>query len=345
MLVVMRINPVFIMNNFYRISLYILSFSLSSIILFSFTPINNFDKKELLGIIVSISSIIVAIIVTYLFSKLFSEKTIRVERKKEIDEFSKKITYLRRMAFHIKGMHNFWRYKNVNLKAIIDQKYPDLIYEEYRGYEVNGIKKFTYEELSKINDDIYGTDGQAYLALKALEDNEDTLAFYEEFNPKNYSLEDIGRYYEYANSFWYFLDRSERETYDFQRVHRYTLNFIDELYIKITGTQINQGNYRESLKNLFTLFEAEIFKKHFYLTKLNSNTFPRSFQISFVNMLVFLLLLILSLFFFTISLENISAYKSTLFLISLFVSNALDLIAITYLSLKSELVVNDVFKI
>jgi len=333
------------MKTFYRILLYEISFSITFLILISYTPISTFEKKESLSTIISVVSIILAIIITYLFSKLFAEKSIRIERKKEIDEFAKKITYLRRIAFHIRGMHDFWKHNNHNLKSIIDNRYSGLLYEEYRSYEIPGIRIFTYEESTKISDEIFGTDGQAYLALKALEDNENSFAFFSEFNPQNYSLDDISRYKEYAGSFWYFLDRSDRETYNFSRVNRYHLNFVDELYFKITGNQINQEDYRQNMKDLFSLFDSDIFEKHSFLNNLNSDIFPRIFRVSFLNMLVFLILLIFSVIFYTITTSSIFDYLSTLFLLSLFISNTFDLILITFQSIKSELDVNDIFTI
>ena len=311
----------------------------------SYTPILTFSKKETLTTIISVVSIILAIIITYLFSKLFAEKSIRVERKKEIDEFSKKITYLRRIAFHIRGMHDFWRYKQHNLKSKMDGKYSDLIYEEYRGHEIRGIRQFTYEELVIINKEISGIDGQAYLALKGLEDNENSYSFFTEFNPQNYSLNDISRYKEYVGSFWYFLDNSDKRVYDFNRVNRYYLDFIDELYFKITGNQINQNDYRQSIKELFEYFNSEIFEKHYFLNSLNTDVFPRIFRASFFNMLVFLFLLIFSVISCTITTSLNFDYFSTLILLSLFVSNTFDLILITYQSIKSELNVDEIFKI
>lgn len=331
------------MENFYRILLYEISLTISFIILLSYTPILTFDKKEILSTIISVASIILAIIITYLFSKLFAEKSVRIERKKEIDEFSKKITYLRRIAFYIRGMYDFWRHEGHNLKSIMDSRYAELLYEEYRCSEIPGIRQFSIEESAKISDDIFGTDGQAYLALKALEDN--TYGMFSEFNPKNYSLNDIARYKQYASSFWYFLDRSDPEVYNFRRVNRYHLNFIDELYFKITGNQINQEDYRLSIKDLFSLYDSEIFEKHYFLNNLNSDTFPRFFRISFFNMLILIFLLLLSVIFYTITLSINFGFLSSIFLLSVLISNTLDLIVITFQSIKSELDVKDIFTI
>jgi hypothetical protein len=333
------------MKNFYRALFYELSLFMSLIIFLVFTNSLEFDKASTLGTVISAVSIILAIIITYLFSKLFAEKSIRIERKKEIDEFAKKITYLRRIAFHIRGMHDFWRHEGHNLKSRMDGQYDDLTYEEYRGYEIPGIRKFTYEESMKINEDIFGTDGQAYLALKALEDDDSSYSFYTEFNPKNYSLQDIARYKEYASSFWYFLDRSDRTVYNFNRVNEYHLKFIDELYFKITGAQINKADYRMALKDLFSHFDSEIFEKHSYLTSLNADIFPKVFKMSFMNMLVFLILLILSLFVYVINVNETFNYLASLILLSLFISNTVDLIVITYQSISDELDIKDIFTV
>ena len=51
----------------------------------NYTNINEFKKEEILSTLISVISIIIAIVVTYLFSKVFAEKSIKIERKKEID--------------------------------------------------------------------------------------------------------------------------------------------------------------------------------------------------------------------------------------------------------------------
>jgi hypothetical protein len=332
-------------RKYFRGILYVISFSISSIVLFHFTPINSFDRKLLLDLLVSVNSVIVAITVAYLFSKLFSEKAIRVERKKEIDDLSKKITLLRRIAFRIRKMHDFWRYRDKDLKAIIDRKYPDLTYEEYRGIKGPQWRVLDYEEMVRIGEEIYGTDGQAYLALKGMEDSDDEYSFYVEFNPKNYSAEEISRYIDYSRSFMYFLENGDRVHYDFARVNRYHLDILADLYFKITGRNIDDSNFRKSLSDLFNSFEEVFFRKHYYLSRMNADVFPKVFRINFFNLLVFLVLLLSSIFLFTIDLSEVLGYRGTLFILSLFVSNAIDLIAITFVSIRSELDVNDIFKI
>lgn len=310
-----------------------------------YTNIDKFEKKEILSTLISVISIIIAIIVTYLFSKLFAEKSIRIERKKEIDILSTKITYLRRIAFHLRSLHEFWKFNDINVKSIIDHKYKDLTYEEYRGYDLPGQRKFTYEESTKISEKIYGTDGQAYLALKGLEDGENSFSFYSEFNPKNYSLDDIARYKEYAGSFWYFLDRSSDDIVNFKGCSSYWLNNIDELFYKITGKQIDTDNYKKELKDLLTEYDSVIFEKHYFLNSLNSVKLPKFYVKGLTNMTVFLILLIISVFAFVLDFCNLTEFALTIILLSLFIANTIDLILITFQSIKSELKVDEIYQI
>ncbi|WP_268223534.1 hypothetical protein [Sinomicrobium oceani] len=314
-------------------------------IFIEFTNTDEFNKNQILSTIISVISIIIAIIVTYLFSKLFAEKTTRIERKKEIDLLSSKVTSLRKMAFHIRGLHEFWKFNGINVKSIIDHKYKDLSYEEYRGYEVPGHRKFTSEELTKIDKDIYGTNGQAYLALKGLEDGENSYSFFAKFNPKNYSLDDIVRYKEYAGSFWYFLDRSSDEIVNFNGCSRYWLNSIDELYYQITGNQIDQDNYKKSIKDLLSEFDSLIFEKHYYLNSLNSTKLSGFYRKGLLNMMIFLLLLIIAVFIFVLDLRIMTSFLSTIILLSFFIANTLDLIIITVQSIRTELEVNEIYSI
>ena len=311
----------------------------------NYTNIDEFKKEEILSTLISVISIIIAIIVTYLFSKVFAEKSIKIERKKEIDLYSKKITYLRRIAFHIRSLHEFWKFKDVNIKSIIDYKYPDLTYEEYRGYDIPGHRKFSYEESNKINKEIWGNDGQAYLSLKGLEDGESSYSFYGEFNPKNYSLTDIVRYKEYAGSFWYFLNKSSDAIVNFNNCSRYWLDHIDELFYKITGNSIDQDNYKKNIEDLFSLFDSDIFPKHYYLNSLNKTALSDFYSKGLFNMVAFLVLLVLSVFIFVLDLKSMSTFFFTIILLSLFIANTLDLIIITIQSIRSELEIDDIFNI
>lgn len=332
-------------NNYFRIIIFEICFIITSSILFSYSKAENFNKKEILSLLISAGCIIIAIMVTYLFSKLFTEKTIRIERKKEIDEYAIKITRLKNIAYRILGMHEFWKFKDINIKSAVDYYYPDLTYEEYRSYDLPGIRKFSYDEHEEMSSKIYGTNGQSYLALKGLTDGEDSFSFYAEVNPQNYSLETIERYTEYCHSFWYLLENSDDNIVNFNKVHKYWLEPVIESASIIFGKKIKGENLKKELKKLMVLFTTSIFEKHYYLTKLNSDFFPTVFKQSLLNILIFVIIVILSLFVFIIELSSHFNHFLTLIIVALFVANTTDLIVLTIKSIRRELEVTEFFRI
>lgn len=318
---------------------------ISCYVLLNFTIESKFEKKETLSLLISVISIIFAILVTFIFSKLFAEKTIRIERKKEIDEYSLKITNLRNIAYHILGLHEFWKFRDANIKSAVDYYYPNLTYEEFRGYDLPGVRQFTYEEWTEINKKIYSTSGQAYLALKGLTSGANNLSYYQVVNPQNYSLETIESYTEYCNSFWYLLDNSDDTIVNFNQVHNYWLEPIYESISRITGKRIKKENLKEEIKDLMVLFTTSIFEKHYYLTKLNSDFFPRIFKHTLFNLFTFLIILIASLFVYIIDFSLVNGFFMTIILVSLFVSNTIDLFLLTIKSIITELEIVEIFKI
>ncbi|MCQ9638113.1 hypothetical protein MP478_01830 [Chryseobacterium sp. WG14] len=335
----------FFEKNYLRIITFEICFIITFLILFSYSKAENFNKKEILSLLISAGCIIIAIMVTYLFSKLFTEKTIRIERKKEIDEYAIKITRLRSIAYHILGMHEFWKFRDANIKSAVDYHYPDLTYEEYRSYDLPGIRKFSYDEHEEMSSKIYGTNGQSYLALKGLTDREDNFSFYAEVNPQNYSLETIIRYTEYCNSFWYLLENSDDNIVNFNKVHEYWLEPVIESTSRILGKKIKKEKLKEELKNLMVLFTTSIFEKHYYLTKLNSDFFPTIFKQSLLNILIFVIIVILSLFVFIIEFSSHFNHFLTLIIVALFIANTIDLILLTIKSIRRELEVTEIFRI
>lgn len=335
----MHMKIYFSKNTLYRIISFELTLLISIMVFASFTNIIEFNRKEILSILISVISIIVAIIVTFLFSKLFAEKATRIERKQQIDFLSLKITSLRKIAFHIRSLHEFWKFPLVNLKSVIDHKYRDLTYEKYRGSEMS------YEEFSKIDDDIFGTNGQAYLALKGLENNDNSFSFFAQFNPTNYSLDDIERFKEYTGSVWYMLENTDDKIVNFNSVNFYHMKFIEKLYFEIKSEEIDKTNYKKSIKDLFNLFTSEIFEKHYFLNELNSDLLPLTFRNSLINMLVFIGLLIISLFTYIIDINIFTGFIVTTLIVSFFISNTVDLVIITVNSIINELDVQDIYQI
>lgn len=322
---------------YFRIIIFIIIFIIYSILLSLFTKINQFNKQTILTTIIYVIAIVVAIIVTYIFNKLFSEKNIRIERKKLIDELSIKVTYLRRIAFHIRGLYEIWKINSKNIKTIIEKNYPNLTYHEFRN-------NLNYDQFEKINEDISDIIGQSYLALKGLENNEESINFFSEFNPKNYSLQEIINFREFTSSFWYLLDKTDEHVINFNKENKHWLNFIDDLYFKILKRKIDKVNFRNDIKELFAYFENEIYDKFYYLTELNKKRIPFILELSMTNLFNYIIILMCSLFFLITNYSLDFEFRITIILVSLFFSNTIDLILIIYVSLNKELEINEILK-
>jgi len=306
-------------------------------VLISNTNYITFDRKQILNLLVTTISIIVAIIITYLFSKLFSEKAERVQRKIIIDDLSYKLTSFRNIAFQLMGFNSFWEASKFNPKSKIDYNYKWLTYEIFR----EGLE---YEEFLKIRNDIGESVGQAYLGLKGLLTNDSTFEFFRTFKLRNYSLVELDSFKKYIGSFWTFLDRADVK-FTFDNEGKFDKDLVDQNFIKIMNRKIDRENFRQEIKDLFSYFDGEIIQKLYYLTSLNSKIFSVTFSNIFFNLLISMIILIVSLIVFSIDVNALQSYLITVFLVGLFIANTFDLAVIIFFSIKKELVIKDFYKI
>ena len=103
--------------------------------------------------------------------------------------------------------------------------------------------------------------------------------------------------------------------------------------------------FKKDITELFGYFEAEIFDKLYYLTKLNEKRMPKLFLSGLINLSIFLMILIVSLIIYAIKPNNTFAYFSTIILVASFIANTVDLVVILGLALKAELSIKDFYKI
>ncbi|SNR58865.1 hypothetical protein [Lutibacter flavus] len=297
------------------------------------TNYNEFDAPPILSLLVSVISIIIAIIITYLFSKLFAEKSERIQRKYTIDELSHKVTLFRKIAFHIKGMREFWSQSKKNAKQKLDNKYKRLTYHQYRN--------LGYDRLHLFAEEVGDIVPQAYLALRGLENNENTYAFFAPFRPTNYTLEEISDFHEYTGSFWSMLDKG----FKLDMVTNYDKTQIKDYYKGVTGKELDNIDITKDIKTMFNDVQSEIFEKLYYLTKLNETRFSKLFLSGLTNLLIFLIILIVSLIIYVVNPEPVISYYTTIALVSFFIANTVDLVVIIWLAFKTELNIKDFYKV
>lgn len=297
------------------------------------------DIKKVLELILNISSISTAIIITFLFSKLYSERSQRIERKKEIDIYSKKLLFIRSIAYRLMNFNSLWIANSKNVKFIIQTTYSALTYEDYRNdLSKNGM---SYDEWSALNEAIVGEVGQAFLAIKGLKDYEIGMVFSSDYNYRNYELEELIRFRAYCNSIWYYLDGLSDADDRIRLISSFDRNEFENLYFKIFGKRISGIEFSNALKEPFEYIESEIFDRYIYLSHLNSNTFPDELKKMFFNLILNLIVVIMILFNFLMTFSDFKFVPSLI--CSIFIINSLNLVYIVYNTIKEELKVNELF--
>jgi len=239
----------------------------------SYVTINK--TNELLMAIASATAIMVAIIVSYLFAKLFAEKEKRIQRKTLIDEYSQKITAFRRIAHFIYSDVKFWNHFS-NVKSNCEKaNYKDLTMEDYD-------KNYEKEDETYKNELGSDTVVQAYLAIRDLQSSErSSFEFYRSFKLRNYTINELILYKDACNRFSYFLREKKNDVLNF-----WNINELKQNYLFITQKNIEVDNLIEPIREIFGDFEAKLLHECYYLTKLNETKLPNEFINIIVNLTI-----------------------------------------------------------
>lgn len=312
--------------------------------------LENFDKDSTLSKLIAIAAILFAILIPYIFSKLYSDKTIKISLKKELDEISKKIIGLRKIAHRIEGMYEIWQFeyiddeknRKVDVGSLFRGKYKNITYYHFRG-EVDNEFQIPYKELVKIYKEVGEIAGQGILAVKGLVGNESTFQHYKRFNPLNFSLDQIGDYYNYCTSLTYFFERYSNKIDNFSNINYHSLVQFDNLFREECGYLINTENRVESITNYINDFTELHFERHSYLNRLFENISLKRYGLLFSNLRAISIVLVLSFLLSIISFEKNLDIVFINLLSAIFVALVVDLIDVIYKGVIVELDIKEVF--
>jgi hypothetical protein len=307
------------------------------VIFLYFIPEGSFVKKEILNIIISTSAILGAILITYLFGKLFSDKTKYIEIKKIVDHYAVHINSFRNLIFRLTNIPQLWEIDNKkNIITVIKQDYPNLTLYQYR-------EELGYEEFQIIEKNINYTQGQAYLAMKYILDDDESFMDYDDNNFRNYSLEDIASYSESLQFIWSYLDRSAESKFIASKIPDTWFERLDEYYFKIKNERLLKQTFKQQIKDLMDFMKETIFKKHYYYNSLLPNGLPHNYKSLFTNIFILSVVIIASIIMFMIEIEV--EYQLTLLVVSTFIYNLIDTVISTFLTMKNELKIEERYTI
>lgn len=282
------------------------------------------NRKDLLNLIITINGILIAVIATFLYSKILNERTERIQIKVKIDKISYKLNNLRRIAKIVRSSTHFW----IKPTNIILNTYPSIDIFKLRGFgkdKLNDFLKTT--KMGELN-------AQAYLAIvKIIGDDKTQLSI----NPNyryNYNLQLLSEYIECCSLFYSYCN----EYHNRIRIEDWENIKINELVFKINPLYKNL-NARE-LGELFSDFSTKEIEELYQLTSENKRPIGGVFYWIFINITISFICLVIAIlslaymnpkdFFINISLFG------TIWIIA-------DLVLNTYYSLKNEIIINQFY--
>lgn len=315
-------------NVYYYFFIPLIFFSLF-LVISHFNNQNETRYLEVLTSIISIASITVAILITYMFTKIFDERNARIEYKKKVDTQAVKIHHLRQLLFRIRNAADLWTVDKYDLHQTMISKYPDLTYEEYNSFD--------YNEHEQIISDTNGLIGHAYLAMKGFADGDDSFLNYSELNDRNYTVDDISRYIEYQSTIYSFLEKYKNEPsiFDAKKVNKYWFSRIQEYFTKISGTELLVDSFKTQLIDLLTAFHEKIYQEHTYYNQFLTRAIPKVLTRIFGNIIVNVVLVILSLLLIVVNIDSI--HSLACIIVAMFIVNIIDLVVIIYSGIVKEL--------
>ena len=301
--------------------------------------LSSSDYEKILSLLISTIGITVAIIISFLFSKLYSEKNERIERKRRIDFLSKKITALRKIVHFIRRSHEFWNHFNKNIKHFLDSKYKDLTLYDYdrMGYDLH---RSFHEEV-----DFGELAAQAYLGLKEIEGKvRSTIVFLDRLYRKNYTLEELAIFKDSCERMWSFMDHHPGVFREISTLSILETKPIKE-NLKIIYPDFSEEDFNnKKLKQLFDDFADGHIREQYYLTQRNSVSFGKSFNSLLFDLVVFVLLIICGILILSVDLTADLKLIITNIIVALFSAIVIDLLANVIMSIRKELTVMDFYE-
>lgn len=110
-------------------------------------PISSDVVNISLPNIISTIGIISAILITFIFTKLYAEKSEIIERKKRIQELSAKVNAVRKIFYILFKKNQFWKKQTLDVEKIIQD-----IDDDYIIYNRFNQKRYTQKDLISIWD-------------------------------------------------------------------------------------------------------------------------------------------------------------------------------------------------
>lgn len=281
--------------------------------------------QELINLIITINGILIAVIATFLYSKILVERTERIQIKTIIDNISIKINSLRKIAKCLRSSREFW----IKPTNVILKNYPNI--------DIFSLREFNYDQFDEFleKNNMGELNSQAFLSTKFLEGDDITQLSINPNYRKNYNKETLGKYIDCCSFIFSYCE----EYSEYISFERWTESRIKE--------ELKKMNYEidnitpKKIGDLFSDFSTSEIEKNYKLTVDINKGIGNIFQWIFIDILISFIILsisIIGLIYFDLTrIFMNSIVIGTIWLIS-------DLILNTFYSLKKEIIIDQFYK-
>lgn len=224
--------------------------------------------------LITATGIISGIIIAYLFAKILSIRSERVNRQLEINKISDKITYLRKIVFRILQNSTAWH------------NYPEIqkFIEKYKNIKTQNIhditnkrfdKFFSKNEFTAYCIDLFVSFKQIYYHTGMTSNNNCGYSESILIN-RDYNLDDINDIKEGVLKGYYYLSELSNDIIDFTKFANWELKKIKILYKNIIPDLEEIQINRKTISNLLSKFHDVHLPKLEYYIKINQKRLPSS---------------------------------------------------------------------
>lgn len=270
---------------FERIIDFLLYLIIIQIGIFCYVLLVNNDKVELNGIleiVLTVNGLFSAILITYFFSNISWTKSLKLERYKEAELLSQKITNYRRILNKLTQYYNVW-INDVKSKSLLEHNdnYKSITYYEFRMSGISDYISQNEENIELLRNDINYSDvyTDAYLAIVSLvhDRKNDRLYYssndlYGDFERKGiYTLSFVEEVIEidHCSMIWNFFDRYD--ILNFNRISRenqdYIKNCAKKINIKYNNRSVNANLIKEISDDMNEYYFPELHSLLVFLAK------------------------------------------------------------------------------
>ena len=237
------------------------------------------DYKSLLNTIITLNGILIAVIATFLYSKILVERTERIQRKYDIDSLGIKLTALRIIASYLSLSSTFWRKPTGTIK----KHYPGIDIFTLRSFNYDQLREFF--KLTKMGE----LNSQAFLSVKYLEGNDRTQLAINQNYRKNYGLETISDYHDCCHFIYSYCE----EYHNNITIEQWENDRIKDEVIKIEPSNTNITP--KAIGELFSNFATSELENLYKLTVENNKSIGNVFYWIFIDMILSSIFLLISI--------------------------------------------------